>query len=169
MHNWFECKINYEKTAEDGVQKKVTEPYLVDALSFTEAEARIIEEMRPYISGEFTVMDIKRARYAETFLNDNGDRFYKVKINLVTLDEKSGVEKKTPVQMLAQASTLHDAVSVIDSGMQGTMADYVIASVVETALIDVFPFVLEVKTVKKPDEETALPGSGSGSDSDSGE
>jgi hypothetical protein len=168
MHNWFECKINYEKTAEDGVQKKVTEPYLVDALSFTEAEARIIEEMRPYISGEFTVMDIRRARYAETFLNDSGDRFYKVKINMITLDEKSGAEKKTPVQMLAQASTLHDALSVIDSGMKGTMADYVIASVAETALIDIFPFVAEVKTVKKTDEETSGADADPVPDSDSG-
>jgi hypothetical protein len=158
MHNWFECKINYEKIAEDGVQKKVSEPYLVDALSFTEAEARIIEEMRPYISGEFTVMDIKRARYAETFLNDDGDRFYKVKINLLTLDEKSGAEKKTSVQMLAQASTLQDAISTIDNGMKGTLADYVIASVIETALVDIFPFVAEVKTVKKTDEETVASG-----------
>ena len=141
MHNWFECKINYEKVGEDGIQKKVTEPYLVDALSFTEAEARIIEEMRPYISGEFTVMDIKRARYSETFLNENGDRFYRVKINMITLDEKSGTEKKTPVQMLAQASTIHEAITVIDTGMKGTLADYVIAAVTETALMYVFPFV----------------------------
>jgi hypothetical protein len=149
MHNWFECKINYEKVAEDGIQKKATEPYLVDALSFTEAEARIIEEMRPYISGEFTVMDIKRARYSETFLNDNGDRFYRVKINMITLDEKSGTEKKTPVQMLSQASTIHEAIKIIDEGMKGTMADYVIAAVTETALLDVFPFVAEVRTTKE--------------------
>jgi hypothetical protein len=155
MHNWFECKINYEKIAEDGVQKKVTEPYLVDAMSFTEAEARIIEEMRPYISGEFTVMNIRRARYSETFLNDSGDLFYKVKINLITLDEKSGAEKKTPTQILVQASTLHEAVSVVDNGMKGTLADYVIASVSETALMDVFPFVAEVKTVKKTEEKFA--------------
>ncbi|MDR1221721.1 MAG: DUF4494 domain-containing protein [Tannerella sp.] len=157
MHNWFECKINYEKTAEDGIQKKVTEPYLVDALSFTEAEARIIEEMRPYISGEFTVMDIKRARYSETFLNDNGDRFYRAKINMITLDEKSGMEKKTPVLMLAQASTIHDAIRVIDTGMDGTMADYAIASVTETALMDVFPFVAETRIIKKSEEAVAGP------------
>ena len=158
MHNWFECKINYEKVAEDGMQKKVTEPYLVDALSFTEAEARIIEEMRPYISGEFTVMDIKRARYTETFLNDSGDRFYRVKVNMITLDEKSGTEKKTPIQMLSQASTIHEAISVIDTGMKGTMADYVIAAVTETALMDVFPFVAEVKTTKKSEEEIVASG-----------
>ena len=70
MHTWFECKIRYEKVMENGMQKKVTEPYLVDALSFTEAEARIIEEMTPFISGEFTVSDIKRANYSELFPSD---------------------------------------------------------------------------------------------------
>jgi hypothetical protein len=161
MHNWFECKISYEKIADDGVQKKITEPYLVDALSFTEAEARIIEEMRPYINGDFTVMDIRRARYAEMFLNDDGDRFYKVKIHLITLDEKSGAEKKTSIQMLAQAATLQDAINVIDSGMKDTLADYVIAAVAETALIDVFPYVADTTSVinpvteEQPEEEAA--------------
>ena len=153
MHNWFECKISYEKAAENGAPKKVTEAYLVDALSFTEAEARIITEMRPYITGEFTVMDIKRARYAESFLNDNGDRFYRAKINLITLDEKSGTEKETAVQMLVQASTIHDAIGVIDNGMKGTITDYVIASVTETALLDIFPFVAQARTTKKADDE----------------
>ena len=64
MHTWFLCKIRYEKVMENGMQKKVTEPYLVDALSFTEAEARIIEEVTPFISGEFTVSDISRAHIA---------------------------------------------------------------------------------------------------------
>ena len=90
-------------------------------------------------------MDIKRARYSETFLNDNGDRFYRVKVNMLTLDEKSGTEKKTPIQMLAQASTIHDALGVIDTGMKGTMADYVIAAITETTLLDVFPFVVKAK------------------------
>jgi hypothetical protein len=146
MHNWFECKISYDKTSEDGMPKKVTEAYLVDAISFTEAEARIIMEMRPYVSGEFTVVDIKRARYAETFLNDNGDRYYRVKVNLITLDEKSGAEKQTAVQMLVQATTIHDAISSIDTGMKGTLTDYVIASVTETALLDVFPLVAKVNS-----------------------
>lgn len=106
MHNWFECKVSYEKMLENGMQKKVTEPYLVDALSFTEAEARIIEEIRPFITGEFTVTDIKRARLSELFFNENGDRFYKIKVYFITLDEKSGAEKKTAAQMLAQATTL---------------------------------------------------------------
>ena len=122
------------------MQKKVTEPYLVDALSFTEAEARIIEEIRPFITGEFTVTDIKRARLSELFFNENGDRFYKIKVYFITLDEKSGAEKKTAAQMLAQASTLKEAIEVLDEGMKGTLADYTIASVAETQLMDVFPF-----------------------------
>ena len=143
MHNWFECKISYEKTTDDGMQRRVMESYLVDALSFTEAEARIIKEMRPFISGEFIVVDIKRARFAETFFNDQGDRFYKAKINMIALDEKNGTEKRTAVQMLAQASTLLDAINNINDGMKGTIADYEIVSVIETMLIDVFPYVVE--------------------------
>ena len=140
MHNWFECKVSYEKIMENGMQKKVTEPYLVDALSFTEAEARIIEELKPYITGEFTIADIKRARLAEIFFNENGDRYFKAKVNFITLDEKSGSEKKTAAQMLAQANDLKEALAVVEQGMAGTLADYSIASLTETALMDVFPY-----------------------------
>ncbi|MFR9166047.1 MAG: DUF4494 domain-containing protein [Dysgonomonas sp.] len=145
MYNWFECRVSYDKMMENGVQKKVTEPYLVDALSFTEAEAKIIEEIRPYISGEFTVADIKRAKYSETFLNENGDRFFKAKVYFITLDEKSGAEKKTAAQMLAQASDLKDALSIVEKGMAGTLADYSIASLTETAIVDIFPYSAEEK------------------------
>ena len=144
MHNWFECKISYEKASDDGIPKKVTESYLVDALSFAEAEARIIQEKRPFIKGDFQVMDIKRARFTESFLNDEGDKYYRAKIKLITLDEKNGVEKETAVQMLAHASTIHEAIRVIENGMKGTITDFEIASVSETALIDVFPFVVKV-------------------------
>ncbi|MFV0587113.1 DUF4494 domain-containing protein [Bacteroides reticulotermitis] len=142
MHTWFECKIRYEKIMENGMQKKVTEPYLVDALSFTEAEARIIEEITPYISGEFTVSDIKRANYSELFASDDetADRWFKCKLIFITLDEKSGAEKKTSTQILVQAADLRDAVKKLDEGMKGTMADYQIGSVAETAIMDVFPY-----------------------------
>ncbi|MDH8701541.1 hypothetical protein M2138_000887 [Dysgonomonadaceae bacterium PH5-43] len=150
--NWFECKVSYEKMMENGVQKKVTEPYLVDALSFTEAEARIIEEMRPYITGEFTVTDIKRAKFAELFFNETGDRYYKIKIMYITLDEKSGAEKKTPVQILAQASDLKEAIDILEEGMKGSMADYSIASVTETMLMDVFPFSADSKDKTKQED-----------------
>jgi len=145
MHTWFECKIRYEKVMENGMQKKVTEPYLVDALSFTEAEARIIEEMTPFISGEFTVSDIKRANYSELFPSDeeSADRWFKCKLIFITLDEKSGAEKKTSTQVLVQAADLRDAVKKLDEGMKGTMADYQIASVAETAIMDVYPYSAE--------------------------
>lgn len=142
MHNWMECKIRYEKVMDNGMNKKVTEPYLVDALSFTEAEARIIEEMTPYITGEFTVADIKRANYSELFPSNNpaDDRWYKCKLIYITLDEKSGCEKRTSTHVLVQASDVDSAKRNLDEGMRSTMADYLVASVSETPLMDVFPY-----------------------------
>ena len=145
MHCWFECKIRYVKTMENGVEKKVTEPYLVDALSFTEAEARIIEEVTPFISGEYTVSDIKRANYSEIIFNNdsNADRWFKAKLTFITLDEKSGSEKKSSTNILVQAEDLRKAVKQIDSEMKGSMADYIISSIQETAILDVYPYAAE--------------------------
>ncbi|BEG98147.1 DUF4494 domain-containing protein [Bacteroides sedimenti] len=154
MHTWFECKIRYDKVMENGMNKKVTEPYLVDALSFTEAEARIIEEITPFISGEFTVSDIKRANYSELFEDETGDRWFKCKLQFVSLDEKSGAEKKVSTQVLVQAGDLREAVRNLDEGMKGTMADYIIASVTETAIMDVFPYSAE------PDVKPEFPQAG---------
>lgn len=142
MSKWFECKIRYDKVAENGTNKKVTELYLVDALSFTEAESRVIEELRPYITGEFEVANIKRGNYSELFFSDeeSADRWYRCKLAFITLDEKSGVEKCTSVTVLVQASNLRDAVKKLDDGMKGTMADYQQCEVKETAVVDVFGF-----------------------------
>ena len=143
MNEWFECKVKYEKTMENGLVKKVAEPYLVDALSFTEAERRIIEEITPFMTGAFEVSDIKRARFAEIFESDDesADRFFKAKLVFITLDEKTGKERKSSQQMLVQASDLRDAVKRLDEGMKGSMMDYRIAAVQETKLIDVFRYV----------------------------
>ena len=140
MHTWFECKIKYEKTAEEGKIVKVSEGYLVDALSFTEAEARIIEEMKPFISGEFQVANIKRARINEMFFNENGDKWYRSKVNFITLDEEKGVEKRTGVTMMVQASDIKEALEGIIEGMKGSMADYEIAHIHETLIIDVLKY-----------------------------
>lgn len=142
MHNWFTCKIRYEKIAENGMNKKVTEPYVVDALSFTEAESRIIEEVTPYITGEFTVSDVVRANFSEIMFCDEeeADRWFKCKLWFITLDEKTGVEKRTATYILVQAADLRDAIKKLDEGMKGTMADYTIASVSETAIMDVYPY-----------------------------
>lgn len=145
MHNWFTCKIRYEKTMENGMTKKVTEPYLVDALSFTEAESRIIEEMTPLISGEFEVAGVAKANYNELFPSEEESAciWYKCKLWFKTLDEKSGAEKRTSFNVLVQASDLRDAIKKLDEGMKGTLADYVIASVSETAIMDVYPYKAE--------------------------
>lgn len=140
MYNWFECKIRYDKMLETGIQKTVTEPYLVDALDFSEAEARIIEEIKPFISGEFSVSDIKRVKYTESFFNENGDRYYKARLYFIALDEKSGTEKRTGVNMLVQASTLKSAVEIVEAEMGKTMIDYTFASIAETTIMDVFPY-----------------------------
>ena len=139
---WFECRIAYEKTMEDGLQKKVKENYVVDALSFTEAESRIMEEMSSYISGEFTIEDIKIASYKEIFFSDEemADRWYKAKLQFITIDEKTEKEKRSNVNYLVQAGTLKGAVGNIESVMGTTMIDYVIASVNETTLMDVFEY-----------------------------
>lgn len=142
MHTWFETKIRYEKTMESGMNKRVTEPYLVDALSHTEAENRIIEEMTPYISGEFEVAAVRKVKYTELFFSEDGsaDRWYKVKLGFITLDEKSGAEKKTYTNVLVQSTDLRQAVKDLDAGMKGSMADYIIVSVAETAIMDVYPY-----------------------------
>ena len=131
MNSWFECKVKYDKEIEGGMQKTVSEPYMVDALSFTEAESRILEEMRPFISGEFTVANIKRVKISELFFDESGDRWYKCKVNFITLDEKSGVEKRTASYMMVQAADFKTALENLLKGMKGTMADYEIAPNIE--------------------------------------
>lgn len=151
MRTWFEVKIRYEKMMDNGMNKKVTEPYLFDALSFTESEGKCIQEMTPFITGEFTVSDIKRANYSEIFFSeeDSADRWFKCKLMFITLDDKSGAEKKTATNVLVQAADLRDAVKKLDEGMKGTMADYQIASVAETAIMDVYPYIPEEEKEKK--------------------
>lgn len=140
MHNWFECKVKFERTAEEGKIVKVSESYLVDALSFTEAEERIIEEMKPFISGEFSVANIKRVKINEMFFYEEGDKWYRFKINYITLDEEKGIEKKVPVNMMVQASDIKQALEKHTEGMKGSMADYEVAVITETLIMDVFKY-----------------------------
>ena len=146
MAEWFECKIKYERAMDNGVMKKFNEPYLVDALNFTEAERRIIEEIAPFMTGEFQVSDSKRARYAEIFetSDESADRWFKAKLTFVTLDEKSGKEKKSSHNVLVQCSDLRDAVKRLDEGMKGSMMDYVISSMTETMLMGVFHYKADI-------------------------
>ena len=137
---WFECKVQYDKTQENGLIKSTKEAYLVDALSFTEAEETITKEIEPFMSGEFMVSDIKRARIAELFENEdlNADRWYKVKIGFISYDEKSEKEKIVNQTDIVQAKDFKNALETLEKAMHGTLGDYKIISITETALMDVF-------------------------------
>lgn len=139
-NNWFECKVRYEKTMENGQQKKTTETYIVSALSFTEAEARIVEEIKPFISGDFSVTNIRRANYKDVFfsMNANADKWFACKLEFVTIDERTGVEKKTKTNVLVQAADLRDAMAKLTDSMKHTMADYNAVCIKETAIMDVY-------------------------------
>ena len=140
MALWFECKVRYDKMKENGSVKKVTEPYLVDALSFTEAEARITEEIRPFMSGEFSIPAIKKTNFAEVFRDNASDKWWLVKYNIITIDEKSGKERKSAVNVIVQADTHQGATDNFNNGMKGTLADYEIGKVKETNIMDVFDY-----------------------------
>ncbi len=153
MANWFECKVRYDKMMENGAVKKVTEPYLVDALSFTEAEARIIEEQTPFISGEFNVSAVKRTKISEIFWDDSADKWYLTKVAFITIDEKSGVEKKQTTMILVAANDFKGALDNFMEGMQGTMADFEIVSISETPIMDVYKVKLSAtSTAETPAE-----------------
>lgn len=142
MALWIETSLRYDKMQENGMVKKVTEKYLFDALSFTDAEARTIEKLTPFISGEFSVSATKKTKIAEIFYDksDYADKWYLVKVNFITLDEKSGKEKKSMTQFLVQAGDFENALNRFQDGIKGTMADYRIASISETAYMDVYPY-----------------------------
>ena len=143
MNYWFECKVSYERQADSMGMKKVSESYLVDALSFTEAEKRIIKEVRPFVSvGELEVVNIRRARIAELFLNEEAedDRYFRAKVNFITVDEKSGSEKKTSATMIVKSDSLPNAVTELKAQLDSQMASYEIAAVTDTQILDVFQY-----------------------------
>ena len=146
---WFECKVRYEKTGDDGMPRKVTETYVVDALSFSEAESRILEEMGKYVSGELEVCDLKIAQYKEIFFADNdlADKWYKAKLAFITIDEKTDKEKKTSVFYLVNAGNINSALKNVDELMGSTMIDYQTCNLTETHIMNVFEY------KKKPDTQ----------------
>lgn len=146
MAKWFETKVRFDKTMENCTVKKVTEHYLVDALSFTEAEARTNEEVTPFMSGDFDVSAVKKSNISEIFRDETGDRWYKVKVAFITIDEKTAVEKRKASYILVQASSFKGAYDNFIEGMKGTMADYEIAGIAETAIMDVYNAKLESKS-----------------------
>ena len=152
--DWFETKIRYQKMMEDGQEKEVTEQYTVDALSFSEAETAITEEMSSYISGEYAIKNISPASYHEVFFSDidTDDKWYKAKLQFITIDEKSAKEKRSNVYYLVQAASFQGAVKHIDEVMGGTMIDYSIASITEAMIMDVFEHSKALKKKEKEDK-----------------
>ena len=139
---WFECKIRYEKIMEDGLPKKINDVYVVDALSFSEAEERIIEEMSSYISGEIEIVDVKIDPYREIFFADDNlaDQWFKAKLSFITIDERTDKEKRTSMMYLVNAGNISSAINNIDKVMSGTMIDYVTTSISATKIFDVFEY-----------------------------
>lgn len=137
--DWFEVKMRYDKVHEDGYEKKVTESYVVDALSFGEAEKTAIEFLSSYVSGEIQVVNINPMKFQEVFFNEQEscDRYYKAILQFITIDEKTEREKHTQVYYLVQASSFDNCKDTIRTIMDDTMIDYQIASVSETKVIDV--------------------------------
>lgn len=145
MAQWIEVKVRYDKMTESGKTVKVTDPYLVDAVSCTEAEARVVEEISSFVN-DFNVLNVGKTKISEIFWDETGDRFYKVKVNFITLDEKTGVEKRSASYILVQASTFADALANFNKGMKGTMADYEIEAITETKIVEVYKYQAPAET-----------------------
>lgn len=135
--NWFECRVSYDKTQENGAIKRITEAYLVEAENFTEAEATITRKMQPFISGEFTVSAVRRRNY-DTVLEGNGDTYYRVKIVCITIDERSGAEKKSNLFLLVRGEGFGAAMGDARDFMKDSMEDWVFHTITETSIIEVF-------------------------------
>lgn len=153
MSTWFECKAKYQKTDQNGKEKMVTEPYLVDAVSFTDAEKRINELLAPYITGEFKVTNIKIANFSELIPNEACERWYKCKVTFIGYNEEKGTETKTSTYMLVQANTVKQAFEFVENSMKGSVSDFEIPSIMESPLKDVFPF---FENGEKPEKSKTL-------------
>ena len=147
MTEWFECKVKYDKTMEDGLIKSTTETYLVDAISFTEAEKRFIEEIEPFMAGEFIVADIRRARLSEVMESEDltDDKWFKARVAYITIDEKKGTEKRVIQSILIQAKDFRASLQNLEKSMHGKLGDWAIVSITETKIMDIFK--------SRPDEE----------------
>lgn len=141
-NQWFEIKVKMDVMQDDGTTKAKTFRYIVDALNFTEAEVRVIEEVKPYTSGNLDVEVEKKVCIAEIFPDEReqADKWYKAKLMFITIDEKTQTEKETPMNILVQAGTFHDAMKGLEKGMSGSMMDWRIAKLEETQIVEVYGY-----------------------------
>lgn len=146
---WYEVKVKYSRIDEDDRVRTFNQPYLFDAMSFTEAEARAIEEMKAYISTEFKITNIKVSNLAEIIPNEAGDRWFKCKLSCITVDEEKAKESRSSSYILVQANDVDDAYKVLSISLSDTVSYFEIPSVVESPILDVFPFKEETKPKSK--------------------
>lgn len=137
--SYIETAARFNKMQENGAVKKVTEKFLVDALNFTEAEARTIKELQPYINEDFEVSATKKTKITEILGDKGADKFYLAKVAFITFDEKSGKEKKTVSHMLVGAQNFTEAYLAFGEAMKGTMADFDLVSLAETPIKEFYP------------------------------
>lgn len=142
MNSYFEVRVSYDKTMENGVVRNVKEKYLLDALSFTEAEKRATEELKAYISGEFRVVTEKITNIEEVVTTNDrsADKFYKVKHSIITIDEKTGKKKKQSQYIIIQASSVDDARERYKQHIKGLIFDVFLEAVSETRYMNYFPY-----------------------------
>ena len=143
MSQWIKTSVRFTKIMENGTAKRVTESYLVGAISFAEAEARILREVTAYVRGEFNVSAVKKSNVQEIFRNkieyEDEQKWYKAKVAFITLDEKTNSEKRTTAVYMVQAPDFHNALENFIEGMKKeTMEDFVIVGIEETSILDVF-------------------------------
>ena len=140
--NWFEAKVKYMKVNEDGREKKANEAYLLDAMSYTEAESRIMHEMETVISGDYYISSLKKSNITELVPSEdeNDDRWYKAKVNIIDADEVSGKEKSTGQYYLVAASNINKALENLEKSLASFVVPYEIASLTDTQFMDVFPY-----------------------------
>ena len=137
---YFECSVKFRKTDEQGVNKLVTESYIVSALSFSEAESNINEQMKIYVGEDFKIVNIKLTNYSEIATFEDTDKWFKSKISLLYFDEENGKEKKSNIYMLVQANDAKNAYDNTIATLKGTISDFTIPSVSETKIVEVFEY-----------------------------
>ncbi|MFW5830927.1 MAG: DUF4494 domain-containing protein [Prolixibacteraceae bacterium] len=140
MQTWFECKVKYTKVTESGKEQTVTENFLLDAVSFTDAETRMIRQMEQMVRGEFNVTDIKKSRIGEVFPYDTGEWWFKATINLVTVDEEAGKEKKMRTYYLIMADDIKEALERLEESLSYLVIPYVVSALAVSTIVDVFPY-----------------------------
>lgn len=140
MKSYYEVGIRYDKTQENGLVKTVNERHLIDAVSFTEAESRITEAMKPYLTGGFSVMTEKISNIQEVILNDKPehDKFYRVKLKIISIDERTAKEKATPYFLLVQACNIDEAKAMIYKRVAMMLEE--LEAIAETKIVSFIPY-----------------------------